>query len=265
MAQHSTPSHLGLPGFLAQTAPSVKQALEAVTDHLDLHDDGGDARFEIREEYCSLRYSVHLGDVLAMEQISDLAAAMLCGIMVYLCGSEWRPLTVHLSRREPSDRPLYSRYFRGAVFFDAAETQVTFNHSCLVKPPPNSNELIFRHLQREARLMHDILYEGSADELSLIIRRCVLDGRFRASDVAESVGLHERTLHRRLHAAGTNFRLELDEVRRVLSEQLLHDTDMAVGEIATVTGYADASGFIRAFERWNGISPSAWRKERVVY
>ena len=78
--------------------------------------------------------------------------------------------------------------------------------------------------------------------------------------VAGSFGLHERTLHRRLRESGTNYRRELDEVRRALSEQLLGNTGLTVSDIATTLGYADASGFIRAFERWCGISPNAWRK-----
>ena len=264
LAQRSGPTHLGLAGFLAHAAPSVEQALGALMENLDLHDDGGSGTFEIQRDFCSLRYSVHLDDVSAMEQITDLSAGMMCGIMVYLCGSDWRPLTVHLTRREPSDRALYRRYFRSAVYYHAPETQVTFKYSCMVKPPPDSDELLFRHLQREARLLHDIQFDGTLADLPVIIRRCVLEGAATAQDVAEQVGLHERTLHRRLQEAGTNFRHELDDVRRTLSEQLLENTGMAVSEIANLLGYADASGFIRAFERWNGVSPNAWRKERVL-
>ena len=262
LAQRSGPTHLGLPGFLAHAAPTVEQALRALIENLDLHDEGGSGSFDIRHDFCALRYSVHLDGVSALEVISDLAAGMMCGILAYLCGADWRPLTVHLTRPEPSDRALYRRYFRSAIYYDAPETRVTFKDSCMVKRPPDSDELLFRHLQREARLLHDIQLGGTLADLPLIIRRCVLEGAATAHDVAEHVGLHERTLHRRLHEAGTNFRHELDVVRRTLSEQMLGSTGMAVNEVAHLLGYADASGFIRAFERWNGTSPNAWRKEQ---
>ena len=51
---------------------------------------------------------------------------------------------------------------------------------------------------------------------------------------------------------------------RKLGEQLLANTSLAVGDIATALGYADASGFIRAFERWCGSSPAVWRKENFM-
>jgi len=45
-----------------------------------------------------------------------------------------------------------------------------------------------------------------------------------------------------------------------VSEQLLGSTSLPVCDIANALGYADSSGFIRAFQRWSGTSPSSWRK-----
>jgi AraC-like DNA-binding protein len=43
---------------------------------------------------------------------------------------------------------------------------------------------------------------------------------------------------------------------------MLRETDLAVVEIAAVLDYADAAAFTRAFRRWSGTTPSAWRVER---
>jgi AraC-like DNA-binding protein len=74
-------------------------------------------------------------------------------------------------------------------------------------------------------------------------------------------GLHERTLHRRLRIAGTSFRQELDLARQSVSEQLLGSTSLPVCDVANAMGYADSSGFIRAFQRWTGTSPTSWRRK----
>ena len=34
---------------------------------------------------------------------------------------------------------------------------------------------------------------------------------------------------------------------------------MSLGEIAAALGYSEASAFIRAFRRWSGRTPTAWR------
>ncbi len=45
-----------------------------------------------------------------------------------------------------------------------------------------------------------------------------------------------------------------------LFKQLLESTSLPVCDIADALGYADSSGFIRAFQRWSGSSPAVWRK-----
>jgi len=52
------------------------------------------------------------------------------------------------------------------------------------------------------------------------------------------------------------------EVRRQRARQLLRDTDLPVLAIAETLGYADAPAFTRAFRRWSGTTPTAWRAAR---
>ncbi|MEL6239463.1 MAG: helix-turn-helix domain-containing protein, partial [Pseudomonadota bacterium] len=47
--------------------------------------------------------------------------------------------------------------------------------------------------------------------------------------------------------------------RRELAEQLLRDTDYSLAEVAFLTGFAEQSGFTRAFKRWAGQTPRSYR------
>ena len=261
LGQKAEPSHLGLPGFLAHAAPNVEQALKTLIDTLDLHDEGGTASLDIGSKYSSVSYSVHLDGAEALDTINDLAAVMLYKIMTLLCGPEFVGASVKLQRREPANRSPWRRYFHTAVYFDSTACAITFSNQCLAKEPPTADALLFRHLLQEAKVLHELQHGELMDLLPAVLRRCLLEGRYSVPEVAEALGLHERTLHRRLSKSGTSFRHELDSVRRVLSEQLLQNTGLKISDIATIIGYADASGFIRAFERWCGISPNAWRKK----
>lgn len=264
LGQMAEPSHLGLPGFLAHTAPSVEEALAALVNTLDLHDEGGTVTLNLGSEFSSMVYSVHLDGVTALPQINDLCAVMMCKIMTLLCGPEWKPLSVRLARLEPEDRAPYRHFFRSPVFFNSTECEVTFSNHCLKRKPPAADKLLFQHLEKEAKFLHDLQHGELLDVLPSILQRCVLEGKFSAKEVADALGFHERTLHRRLKLSHTSFRHELDSARRTISEQLLTHTDMAIGDVATTLGYADTSGFIRAFERWSGISPNAWRKQNLA-
>jgi AraC-like DNA-binding protein len=41
----------------------------------------------------------------------------------------------------------------------------------------------------------------------------------------------------------------------------LRACDLSVGEIAAEFGYDSASAFARAFRRWSGAAPVAWREQ----
>ena len=71
--------------------------------------------------------------------------------------------------------------------------------------------------------------------------------------------MHRRTLTRRLSGAGISFRAITNQTRFEIARQLLEETDISLGQIAAALGYSEASAFTRAFGRWSGQTPSAWR------
>jgi AraC-like DNA-binding protein len=76
---------------------------------------------------------------------------------------------------------------------------------------------------------------------------------------AELVGASPRTVRHRLREEGTSWRRLLDELRFEHTRARLTRTDQAIAEIAWELGYADAAHFTRAFRRWAGVTPSAFR------
>ena len=68
-----------------------------------------------------------------------------------------------------------------------------------------------------------------------------------------------RSLQRNLRKFGTTFGAVLDETRRELAEHYVSDLKEDLTEIAFKLGYSEQSSFSRAFKRWTGISPSAYR------
>jgi AraC-like DNA-binding protein len=76
--------------------------------------------------------------------------------------------------------------------------------------------------------------------------------------VARRLGLHPRTLSRRLAARGTTFRAVVETERLARARQLLV-TDWSIEHIGRRLGYADGTAFSRAFKRWTGTSPTTFR------
>lgn len=76
--------------------------------------------------------------------------------------------------------------------------------------------------------------------------------------VADELHMAPRTLRRRLAALGTTWHEVVEQLRRGLAVELLQGSQ-PVDLIAGQLGYSDPSNFGRAFRRWTGMSPSAWR------
>ncbi len=68
-----------------------------------------------------------------------------------------------------------------------------------------------------------------------------------------------RTLKRKLRERGMSFQQLLDYARRHDSICLLRDPHLSVESIAEQVAYSDAANFTRAFRKWMGQTPSAFR------
>jgi AraC-like DNA-binding protein len=79
---------------------------------------------------------------------------------------------------------------------------------------------------------------------------------------AGAVGVSVRTLQRHLAKSRTSFEELLRDGRTRLATWHLEHTDASVLQIALDLGYSDHAHFTRAFRRWTGLSPVAYRRER---
>lgn len=80
-----------------------------------------------------------------------------------------------------------------------------------------------------------------------------------ATQVANKLGVSERSLHRKLAADGENFRSVLAKIREQRAKELLSNTTLTIEQIAELTGYSETSSFSRAFHRWTGQAPLSFR------
>jgi AraC-like DNA-binding protein len=98
-----------------------------------------------------------------------------------------------------------------------------------------------------------------SDEVRRLLRTRLTSRHCSADDTAELLAMHRRTLSRHLKSDGMGYRAITNEIRFEIARQLLQDTQAPLGEIAAALGYSEASAFTRAFRRWSGQTPTAWR------
>ena len=84
-------------------------------------------------------------------------------------------------------------------------------------------------------------------------------GEMRIDVVARRLATTPRTLQRRLARAGTSFDALCDDARKQAARTYLADTTLTIAEVTYLLGYSEPSAFHRAFRRWHGTTPQAFR------
>ena len=77
--------------------------------------------------------------------------------------------------------------------------------------------------------------------------------------VARQLATTPRTLQRRLAEQGLSYQELLDATRQEAAAGYLAHSTLSICEIAYLLGYPEAAAFHRAFKRWNGETPQAFR------
>lgn len=99
----------------------------------------------------------------------------------------------------------------------------------------------------------------SLTRVRAVIAALALSGAVSLELAAARLQTSPRSLQRRLREREVRFGALVAETRLGIAAALLRDTELSVQEIAARMGYGAPSGFARAFGRWAGLSPRAYR------
>lgn len=171
------------------------------------------------------------------------------------------PLRLDLTR-PAKHRELLGNHFGCGVRFKTKRNALVFRSSDLDRPFVTHNEelltMIGAHLDAELNSRNARIDPAKLVERTL---RCSLAGkRPTLQDVAKELGLSTRTLQRRLSESNVTFQELLENVRRDLAHHYLKHSGVEFNEVAYLLGYEDSNSFYRAFQDWEGLSPTEWRR-----
>jgi AraC-like DNA-binding protein len=103
------------------------------------------------------------------------------------------------------------------------------------------------------------------DSARAVIFRSLSAGHPPIGVVAGAVKMSVRTFQRRLAASGRRYKKLIDEVRLAEAKRAFAASGLSLKAIAFRLGFAEQANFTRAFRRWTGQSPSAYRKRHKIH
>lgn len=174
------------------------------------------------------------------------------------------PIRLEMTRPGPLSNT-HRDYFAAPVIFNAPRNVLVVDAADLDRPFAGHNpELLAILTPALSSALNEIEAQNSLPEqIKIVLKRRLASGKPELSDVADALGLSERTLQRRIAEAGSSFRLLLEASRQELGRDMLASGANATEEIAYLLGYQDTSSFYRAFREWEGVTPSQWRQRNI--
>jgi AraC-like DNA-binding protein len=233
----------------------------ALVSNLSVEDRAVVPSLTISDGRALLTYATYQAESRSVEQILDAAVGVTVNIVRTLCGSDWRPDEVLLPRAAPADQALYRHHFRAPVRFDQESATIVFPTRDLDLPIAGADPMLRAMLEEKIQQLTGVQGFEFSDDIRRLLRTRLTSNRCSADDIAELLAMHRRTLSRRLKGSGLGYREITNEIRFEIARQLLQHTTVPLGEIAAALGYSEASAFTRAFRRWSGQTPTAWRTE----
>jgi AraC-like DNA-binding protein len=247
---------LGLVGRLMLHSQTVGEALQGLVANLSIQNRGAVPALSVAGDTALFSYEIYQPETESADQISDGAIACAANALRALLGSGWAPVEVLLPRAAPADPEPFRRHFRAPIRFDQECAALVFPAACLEARIIGADPLLRAMLEER---IGDLKGAHFTDDIRRLLRTRLAHDGCSADALADLLAMHRRTLNRRLGAEGTRFRTVVNEVRFEMARQLLADTNLSFGAVAAVLDYAEASVFTRAFRRWSGETPSAWR------
>lgn len=259
VGRRATILSMDLVGRLMQHSESVGAALDGLVSNLGVHDRAVVASLTTSDGMALLTFAVYSQQTEGADQITDASLAIAVNALRTLCGSEWSPIEVLVPRVTLANSEPYRRHFRAPVRFNQESATLVFPAVDLKRKVAGADPLLRTVLEDRLRQLRAEAGTGFSDDIRRLLRTRLMVGRCSAEDIAELLAVHRRTLSRRLKDGGEGYRSMRNAIRFEIARQLLEDTEVPLAQIAAALGYSEASAFTRAFRRWSGQTPSAWR------
>ena len=253
------PSFFGALGYAWLTSSSLRTAVTRYQRYLRILTEGADLLLEDTDEGLELALSYR-----AISRQQPTRTDSFFSYTTEMCranmGERFNPVSVSLMHSAPDCAGEFYAYFRCPVEFDADVNSMTISADDADQRLAGANP----HL---ARLNDQVMikYLANLDKADTVsrVKAAILDqlpsGNVTESSVAEALHISNRTMQRQLQAENTNFKSLLNEVRSELADKYIRDNQLSLTEISFLLGFAEMSSFSRAFKRWTGTSPSAFR------
>lgn len=263
MGEHSPPQAFGMLGYYYLSHPDARVVIEGAYEMLRRVSNVFSVRLEWNDGASRLALSPTTPDAPHLDTLMDFHCSVFTWNTRRFVNPAFTPSGVALPHAPLGPVEAYEQLFRCPVVFEAPLCEVVFDAAQLERAVATADPVLHEVLAPYAqRLLGALPGNGALAERVRAAIAMELERRPPVlENVAQRLDFRPRTLQHQLRAEGSSYQALVDDVRRQAAHELITATELPLAEISYRLGFNAPESFTRAFRRWTGRSPAAYRKE----
>lgn len=214
------------------------------------------------EEHAVLSMSLNHPEEHPFHIVTEITLAIMHRLSSWLIGQRIELTKVEFVFPKPNHATEYDLLFRCPIQFDCTESSIYFSphylNYAVIQPG-----LDLRHFLRNAPAKPLVIPHNDNSLTSKI--RSIIGKDFSKEfpdfeAVAKELNTTAQTLRRHLKTENTSYQEIKDVMRRDAAIYYLSKPNLNINEIAELMGFSEPSTFHRAFKKWTGLTPGAYRQ-----
>jgi AraC-like DNA-binding protein len=254
------PGHYGVLGYMAMNCGTLGEALSRLQRYQALVLDIGPMQVQMKAD--ELRLSWNPDAERPFRQLAEFNLAGLVTFARWISGRADAPRRIEFNYPAATNLDEHRRIFRCELVFDMPCYAITLPQAWLqrplIQPDPAMRELMLRLAEKQ--MLGLARGDAPLSKARALVARHLSEGELSLEQLAAQLDMSVRTLQRKLKDEGIGYTQLVDSVRQELADRYLADQGLDLNDLAFLLGFSEQSAFQRAFKRWKGESPGAWRK-----
>lgn len=207
-----------------------------------------------------------------LPQVMDQGCAFLISWIRQFSKTTLNPVEVYFQHSATSYIDSYRDVFQSPIHFDREQSAILFSAEQLNIAIPDHDPSLKTFMLSNGfstATSNDVFSDTGQDihqadgmttqQVRKLIKSHLPMGRIGVDLISQSMKISRQTLYRRLQRESTTFLELLEDERQSAAIELLSNVNLTTSEIAILLGFSEPKSFRRAFKRWQGISPKAFR------
>lgn len=208
-----------------------------------------------------MRFEVLLSRLPYQRQVVEQALLLTQHAAVDLTKGNAQAREIWFSHAPLLSHSTYRNCFGAVVRFGSPCNAIFFSDADLDCPISEPDPQLYEIATSYIESRFPVVRLTMSTRVRAIISRRLADDDCTSDQVASTLGLHPRTLQRRLREEGKCFESLKDSVRRDIALRYLTQPDLPLTRVAELLGYSEASVLSRSCARWFSASPKQLRNE----